>query len=223
MLFIINHFDNKTNIRTNKNDESKEYLVIDNEKYVLNKNTSTTLDNELKCDAFKDMWYTYGEAFITYEGDLYQLSDKFFTETNQNCKLYSDKYKIKSIIYGTFVTKDNRLIHLNPGKDFGVYNEGTIESIDDYYDTKDVYNGYKIVVDGKHTDENTRIEYIALKNNGNIYSLKYSRSYDNFTAKYSLLSEDLIMELKEERVRTFNINPNEEYGYILTDKNTERL
>ena len=178
-------------------------------------------DNGIKCDAYKDIRLKRGSYFITNDGTLYITSDKKYSTTNQNCKVYDDNIKIRSVIDGVLVAIDKTkyIVENNENNEITFKKDNNV-LLNSYLLEEDIK--YAIKDDGEYYEEDgSRLyTYYVLKNDGKLYRMVFVVKYNPSTSKYTYTLEknELALEFEGEKITDFYISNNPNSGYIITDK-----
>lgn len=187
--------------------------------------------NDTKCDALKDVWINGNNYFITKDGTVYQLSDKKYSDTKQNCKILKDDVKIKSVVSNILVSNDNKKYRIEYEYNGDNTNINMKEIDESLVENKRVPTSlyqdnikYAILYDQNEQygeNPNSSLEFIVLKTDGKLYKMFFKGIYNTneWYFDYILEKEEVFKDFKDEKIKYFQITKNIDNGYILTDKN----
>lgn len=212
--------DSFTKKETNDNNKENE-VIINNKKYRVNE-----IENDNVCSAYKDAVIKKYNYLISKDRNIYELNDKKYSDTNENCKLLDESIKVQSIFDGYFITDNNDIYRFEYNNDDKIFkkinnNEYIKEKsyIFDYIKNNDV-KYMETYDDEVNYDTQVFIEkFLVLKNDGKIYMLTYKGKNINYDIKYSLDSEEVFQDIKDENIKSFLISKGNDNGYIITNKN----
>ncbi len=224
---IYKNYKHNNEIKKQKAQENSKKETIDGITYTIN----SERENDKKCDALKDVWVYKYNYFITNDGIIYTQSNKKYSDTKQNCKIYSDSIKIKSIVGNNLVSNDNKEYIIDyeyhgENRDLKIteIGESTYEgrSVPKRLYDDDIKYAYLYSTDEKYGDNpSSSKEYIVIKNDGKLYKMFFKGVYNDYYGyfDYKFENEVLFKDFGDEKVRSFQINKDSSNGYIITDKN----
>lgn len=224
---IYKNYKHNNEIKKQKAQENSKKKTIDGITYTIN----SERENDKKCDALKDVWIYKYDYFITNDGIIYTQSDKKYSDTKQNCKIYNDSIKIKSIVGNNLVSNDNKKYIIDYDYHGETRDLKLTEIVESTYESRsvpkklyddDIKYAYLYNTDEKYGDNpSASKEYIVLKNDGKLYKMLFKGIYNSYDMyfDYKFESEELFKDLGDEKVKSFQINKDSTNGYIITDKN----
>lgn len=171
------------------------------------------------CRALKNVLVYKNDYFITNDGTIYLLSNKKFSETNENCKKYDTNFKPAKILNFSgvdvifIVSTNNKIYEITNVYDNEIkFREKEYNDIPDYLfndDVKYAYTGAYIAV------SDIIMDFLVLKNDGKLYRVNIERTYTSEEGfyRYNIINNELFKDFGEEKIQRFDTS------YILTDKN----